>query len=81
MAEQNEKANQLRRDYHTVFDSEQGQRVLEDLKHTCFYYSTTINNVPHVMSYNEGQRNVLLHIETKLSLTAKKLKELENDRG
>ena len=81
MAEQNEIANQLRKDYHTVFDSEEGQRVLEDLKQTCFYHSPTIHEIAHVMAYNEGQRNVVIHIETKLSLTAKKLKELENDRG
>jgi hypothetical protein len=33
------------------------------------------------MAANEGQRLVMLHIETKLKLTAKKIKELENDRG
>ena len=81
MPEQNEVVEQLRKDYQFVFKSESGQRVLEDLKQTCFYYSPTVHALPHMMSYNEGQRNVMLHIETKLKLTIKRIKELENDRG
>jgi hypothetical protein len=81
VAEPKEKAEQLRKDYQSVFNTEAGKRVLEDLKRTCFYYGPTIHAQPHIMAYNEGQRNVVLHIETKLKLTAEKLKELENERG
>jgi len=80
MADAKAKAEQLRKDYQSVFKSEEGQRVLEDLKLTCFYHSPTIHEMPHIMAYQEGQRNVILHIETKLKLTANKLKELENER-
>lgn len=73
-------AKQIRKDYQKVFNSEEGQRVLEDLKKTCFYYIPTIDVMPHVMSFNEGQRATILHIETKLKLSAVKLKELENAR-
>lgn len=81
MAEPSEVAEQLRKDYQSVFNSEAGQRVLEDLKQTCFYYDTTLTEMPHVMAYQEGLRNAILHIETKLKLTAKRIKELENERG
>ena len=81
MVDQNEVAEQLRKDYQTVFKSEAGQRVFEDLKQTCFYYDTTLNEFPHIMAYQEGQRNTILHIETKLKLTAKRVKELQNERG
>ena len=81
MAEPIEVAEQLRKDYQSVFNSEEGQRVLEDLKKTCFYYSPTLHEMPHFMAAQEGQRLVILHIETKLKLDLKKLKELENDRG
>jgi len=81
VAEPEEKVKQLRKDYNTVFTSESGARVLEDLKRTCFYYSTTIHELPHVMANQEGQRNVILHIETKLNLTADKIKELNDERG
>jgi hypothetical protein len=81
MAEAIEKAEQLRKDYQTVFNSEAGQRVLEDLRKTCFYYDTTLNELPHVMAHSEGLRNVVLHIETKLKLTPDKLKELQSERG
>ena len=81
MAEPKEVAEQLRRDYQSVFASESGQRVLEDLKQTCFYYDSTLNEFPHIMAYSEGQRNVILHIATKLKLTNKRIKELENERG
>lgn len=80
MADAKDKAEQLRKDYQSVFNSESGQRVLEDLKQTCFYYSPTLNEVAHIMSANEGQRLVILHIETKLKLTSDKLKELQNER-
>ena len=81
MAELQEVAEQLRKDYQSVFNSEEGQRVLEDLKKTCFYYSPTIDQFPHIMAANEGQRLVMLHIETKLKLDLKKLEELKNERG
>ena len=80
MAEPKEVAEQLRKDYQSVFNSEEGQRVLEDLRKTCFYYTPTLDQMPHVMAYNEGQRNVMLHIETKLKLSAVKIKELQNER-
>jgi hypothetical protein len=81
MTEPSVVAEQLRKDYTEVFNTEAGMRVFEDLKRTCFYYTPTLDVMPHVMAYNEGQRNVLLHIETKLKLSAVKLKELENERG
>ena len=81
MAEPIEVAEQLRKDYQTVFSSEEGQRVLEDLKKTCFYYSPTVHEIPHFMAAQEWQRLVMLHIETKLKLDSKKLKELDNERG
>ena len=85
MAEPNEVAEQTRKDYQSVFSSEAGQRVLEDLKKTCFFYNTTFDpsvaNQPFVSFFCEGQRATVLHIETKLKLSAQKLKELENDRG
>jgi len=81
MPDPKEVAEQVRKDYQTVFNSEAGQRVLEDLKKTCFYYSPTIDAEPHVMAFNEGQRATMLHIETKIKLSVVKIKELENERG
>jgi hypothetical protein len=81
MADAQEKSEQLRADYHVTFNSEAGQRVLDDLKAICFYNTTTINEMPHVMAYNEGARSVVLHISTRLKLTENKVKELQNDRG
>ena len=81
MPEAKEIADQLRLDYKTTFESESGRRVLDDLKNTCFYNNSTINESSNVMAWAEGQRNVVLHIHTKLNLTHEKLKELENERG
>ena len=81
MANENEQAEQLRKDYREVFESESGIRVLEDLEKTCFFNDSTINEIPHIMTFNEGQRAVILHIKTKLLMTAQRLKELENERG
>ena len=81
MAEQEEKSEQLRKDYMEVFKSEAGQRVFEDLKQVCFFYDTTIHQIPHIMAHQEGLRTVILHIDGKLKLTAIKLKELQDARG
>ena len=80
MAEAKEQAEQLRKDYKEVFESESGRRVLEDLKKICYFYGTTIHVHPHIMANYEGQRNVVLHILTKLKLNVEKLKELQNAR-
>ena len=80
MVEPKEQAEQLRKDYSTVFKSDAGQRVLIDLKNTCFYNTSTIHESSNQMAFNEGQRAVVLHINTKLSLSAEKLKELQNER-
>ena len=81
MPDPKEVAEQVRKDYQTVFNSEAGQKVLEDLKKVCFYYDTTLDVLPHVMAYREGTRNAIINIETKLKLTNVKIKELENERG
>jgi len=80
MVDAKDKAEQLRKDYKTTFESESGQRVLNDLKKTCFYNTSTINESSNVMAFNEGQRAVVLHITTKLNLSVERLKELQNER-
>lgn len=80
MPEPQEQAEQLRKDYSTVFKSEAGERVLIDLKKTCFYDSPTIHDSNNHFAFNEGSRSVVLHILNKLKLSAEKLKELQNER-
>ena len=58
---------QLIGDYKIVFGSEQGERVLEDLKRRChFYVSTNVKGDSHESAFYEGQRAAVLWIENVL---------------
>jgi len=65
----------LKQDYDKTFKSEEGARVLADLKKVCFGHTTTLHESPHVMAAQEGQRMVILHIESRMRLDTIKLEE------
>ena len=55
------KIKQLREDYTTVFGSEEGNRVLEDISIRCHESSTTFSkDNSHETAFLEGQRSMLL---------------------
>ncbi len=53
---------QLQNDYRHVFSTDEGKRVLEDLKLRGFFHSSTFSPVDNQMFWNEGQRAMVLHI-------------------
>ena len=58
---------QLISDYKIVFGSEQGERVLEDLKKRCHFYATTnVKGDSHESAFYEGQRAAVLWIDNVL---------------
>ena len=52
--------------YKTVFTSEDGQRILDDLGVRFCEHSTTFSADPCETAYREGQRTVLLFIRSML---------------
>ena len=58
-----EQTNEL---YMRVFNSDDGQLVLEDLRQRCFYYVPTIDQSQLKTGFNEGSRSVVLNIEARL---------------
>jgi len=56
------------RAYKTVFGSEQGQLVLEDLAESCSVSTTVFDGNPHIMSFKEGRRSVILDILKALDM-------------
>ena len=68
--DEKEKAKILKQiisDYKIVFESEQGQRVLEDLKRRFHFYSTTnVKGDSHESAFYEGQRAAVLWIDNVL---------------
>ena len=67
------KANQA--NYKKVFASEEGKKVLKDLEGKCFINSPTICKEPHEMAFREGQRAVVLHIKTLLTMDIDKIRK------
>lgn len=55
-------AEQMRRDYCTVFDSEEGQKVLRNLLARYYFCSTTFSPDALQMAHDEGKRYVVLDI-------------------
>ena len=59
---------QLQVDYQTVFKSEAGERVLDDLKKICSFHTTThIKGDSHESAFLEGTRSVVLFINNMLN--------------
>ena len=58
---------ELQTDYKTVFNSDEGVRVMADLEKRCHFMTTTnIKGDSHESAYMEGQRSVLLFIKQML---------------
>ena len=58
-----DKIKQIRKEYKVVFGSEEGKRILKNLKFRCHYYIPThVRNDSHESAFLEGQRSVLLTI-------------------
>ena len=74
-----EKLSELQQAYSKTFSSEEGRKVLEDLAKVCFAKFTTIHELPHMTCFNEGQRAVYLHIQTRIQMNIKK--ELPNGQS
>jgi len=53
--------------YHRVFDGEDGQKVLNDLKRRCFVEVTTYDPDPVKMAMNEGRRSIYVYITNLLN--------------
>ena len=59
---------QLVIDYKKTFNSDSGEKVLEDLEKRCSYHTTThIKGDSHESAYLEGARSVLLFIKNMLN--------------
>ena len=59
--QQQEKVKQLIQDYKVTFQSEQGQRVMQDLQNRCHLFTTTnVKGDAHESAFNEGQRSACL---------------------
>lgn len=50
------------RAYQRLFESSDGQKVLNDLLNSCFFTKTTYSENPQEFAFNEGQRAVMLRI-------------------
>jgi len=60
---------ELQKAYNKTFSNQEGKLVLADLRQRCFAYApTNVPGDPYGTHINEGMRNVLLHIETKMKM-------------
>ena len=65
--DQNKKLLELKNDYRITFNSEQGQRVLNDLEKRCHEFVTTFSkDSSHETAFLEGQRSTLIFIKAMI---------------
>ena len=65
---------ELQTNYKTIFNTDEGKKVLADLEKRCHYHSTTnVKGDSHESAYMEGQRSILLFIKSML--------QKENEKG
>ena len=65
--------------YKRVFNTPDGKKVLDKLKRTCYIDSTTMGCAStvdtHLVTFREGMRNVMLHIDKYLNIDTKDKEE------
>ena len=65
--DQNKKIKELKEDYKITFNSEQGQRVLNDLEKRCHEFVTTFSkDNSHETAFLEGQRSILIFLKAMI---------------
>jgi|TARA_S200002703_G_C3696630_1_gene213943 hypothetical protein len=69
----------IREAYQLVFNTEDGQTVLEDLKKRFHIHGTVFSTEPTDTAYREGQRTVVLFIQSMLLDWDNLLKEQDNE--
>lgn len=63
---------QIKTDYENIFSQEAGQRVLKDIMLSCLVDKSTFSSDSLVMAFNEGKREVGLHIKYMAEPKSKK---------
>jgi len=67
-------------DYHTLFNTALGKRVLNDMMSTHYVMNSTFHENPGITALREGERNVVLRILTILKLDLNQIRErIEHD--
>ena len=68
MDPQFKKINQLKADYKFIFNTEEGKRILDDLKKRCHFHSTThVKGDRHESAFYEGQRSMVVFMENLIN--------------
>ena len=66
---------ELQTNYKTIFNLDEGKKVMSDLEKRCHFMTTTnIKGDSHESAYMEGQRSVLLFIKQMLQKENKNVK-------
>ena len=64
----NKKIEQLIKDYQIIFGTDEGKRVLEDLKKRSHFYSTShVKGDSHESAFYEGQRSLVVFMDSLIN--------------
>ena len=68
MDQQNKKLKELVQNSKTTFNTDTGKQVLDDLKKRSHFFNTThVKGDSHESAYYEGQRSLVVFIESLLN--------------
>jgi hypothetical protein len=74
-----ERAERIRA-YKRFFESDDGRLILNDLKRSCHFYTTTMDGNPQELAYKEGERSVVLRILRTISTDPAELEKILNEQ-
>lgn len=80
MADSQDPVGDLRSAYASVFHNPVGERVANDLRRFCRAEVSTFHTDPHVSAYQQGRRDVWLHINEILEMPEEELRALYTSR-
>lgn len=77
------KLEQMKKDYATVFSTNEGKRVLANLEEVCYIHRTTFPKDAQALTlaFHEGMRYVIVHIRNMAKMDINRLKELIKEGG
>jgi hypothetical protein len=62
--------------YRRVFESEDGQVILQDLMRSCFYMKSTLGQSSEETHYNEGRRSVIISLLRTTKMTPEEVNRI-----
>jgi phenylacetate-coenzyme A ligase PaaK-like adenylate-forming protein len=67
--------------YCNVFEEGEGKKILEELSNLAYIKKTTLDDNPQKMAFKEGQRSMVLHIQSMMAIDIDKTQKMAEQQA